>query len=135
MADRSIDHVFAALAHPARRKMLDLLQQSPGLTIADLTRRFSMSGVGVLKHVRVLERARLIVSRPRGRARMLYFNPVPIQLIYDRWTTDYSAFWSARIADIKERLESPSAFSHASGSENLSASSCATPITRKAQSA
>jgi DNA-binding transcriptional ArsR family regulator len=108
---RSDDHVFAALAHPVRRKMLDLLQQHPGLSIADLARRFRLSGVGALKHVRILQRARLVIARPptSGRAKPLYFNPVPIQLIYDRWTTDYSAFWSARLADVKERLESRSA--------------------------
>lgn len=94
--------------------MLDLLSARPGVTIAELARdaaqnpaktRVRMSAVGVLKHVRVLERAGLVISEREGRVRRLYFNPVPIQLIYDRWTDQYQGFWSARLADIKERLE------------------------------
>ncbi len=106
MSFASLDRVFSALASPARRRMLDILQAAPGCTIADLGTHFRMSDVGVLKHIRVLERARLVLSRREGRVRRLFFNPVPIQLVYDRWTTDYSGFWTARMADIKERLES-----------------------------
>jgi len=100
-----MDRVFAALCNPARRRMLDILQGQSGCTIADLAQRFRMSAVGVLKHVRVLERARLVVSRREGRVRRLYFNSVPIQMIHDRWTDRYSAFWAGRLADMKERLE------------------------------
>jgi DNA-binding transcriptional ArsR family regulator len=106
MADDPLDLVFGALANPVRRRILDLLLQQPGATIAALTDHFNMSGVGVLKHVRVLEEAGLIVSHKQGRERWLYSNVVPIQLIYDRWTTDYARFWAGRVADIKERLES-----------------------------
>ena len=105
MTPAALDRVFAALASPARRRMLDLLQETPGCTVAELGGHFRMSDVGVLKHVRVLEKARLVLSRREGRVRRLFFNPVPIQLVYDRWTTDYSRFWTARMADIKERLE------------------------------
>lgn len=97
--------VFAALANPVRRAMLDLLLEHPGSTIAALAARFNMSGVAALKHVRVLERARLIVSRREGRERKLAFNAAPIQQIYDRWTCDYARFWSARIVDLKDRIE------------------------------
>lgn len=106
MTDDELDSVFAALAHPARRRMLDLLRESPGLSIAALTEHFEMSGVGVLKHVRVLEEAGLVHGEREGREKHLYFNLVPIQLVYDRWTDEYSRFWVARLADIKERIES-----------------------------
>ena len=85
--------------------MLDLLRDRPGSTIAELASRFRMSAVGVLKHVRVLERSRLVVSRPQGRVRRLYFNLVPIQMIHDRWTDHYGGFWAERISDMKEGLE------------------------------
>ncbi|MGD9690876.1 MAG: ArsR/SmtB family transcription factor [Phycisphaerales bacterium] len=104
-----LDRAFAALASPARRRMLDLVQANPGLSIADLAARFRMSAVGVLKHVRNLERAGLLLSRREGRVRRLFFNPVPIQQIYDRWTDRYTSFWSARMVDIKERLEARAA--------------------------
>ncbi len=98
--------VFAALAHPSRRQMLDLLRDTPGMSVAALAEHFAMSSVGVLKHVRVLERASLIHAEKHGREKRLYFNVVPIQLVYDRWTDQYSQFWAARLADIKERIES-----------------------------
>lgn len=105
--------VFAALANPTRRAMLDTLLEHPGSTIASLAERFDMSGVAALKHVRILERARLIVSRREGRERHLDFNAAPIQQIYDRWSSDYASFWTARIVDIKERIESAAATSAA----------------------
>jgi predicted transcriptional regulator len=106
MKDADLNHLFAALAHPVRRRMLDLLRDAPGLSIAALAEHFTMSAVGVLKHVRVLERAALIHSEKHGREKHLFFNVVPIQLVYDRWTDQYSRFWAARLADIKDRLES-----------------------------
>jgi DNA-binding transcriptional ArsR family regulator len=107
MTGAALDKVFSALAHPARRRILDLLQRSPGSSIAGLGRHFRMSDVAVLKHVAVLRSAGLVHSERRGRERRLYFNIVPIQLVYDRWTDRYSAFWAGRLADLKERLESP----------------------------
>ncbi|NUQ51936.1 MAG: helix-turn-helix transcriptional regulator [Phycisphaerales bacterium] len=106
MKDADLNHLFAALAHPVRRRMLDLLRDAPGLSIAALAEHFTMSAVGVLKHVRVLERAALIHSEKHGREKHLFFNVVPIQLVYDRWTDQYSRFWAARLADIKDRIES-----------------------------
>ena len=99
------DAVFGALAHPARRRMLDLLQAQPGMTIAALAAHFDMSSVGVLKHVRVLEGASLVLSHKQGRERLLYVNLIPIQLIYDRWTDVYGAFWAGRLSDLKDRIE------------------------------
>ncbi|MBL8761753.1 MAG: helix-turn-helix transcriptional regulator [Phycisphaerae bacterium] len=106
MKDDDLDQLFAALAHPARRRMLDLLRDSPGVSIAALADHFDMSAVAVLKHVRVLERAGLVHAEKHGREKHLFFNAVPIQLVYDRWTDQYSQFWAARLADLKERIES-----------------------------
>lgn len=86
--------------------MLDLLQEAPGISIAALTSHFEMSPVGVLKHVRILEGAGLVHSVKQGRVRKLYFNAMPIQLIYDRWTDRYSQFWAGRLSDFKSRIES-----------------------------
>lgn len=86
--------------------MLDLVQQDPGQTIVALAAHFDMSSVGVLKHVRVLEAAGLLLTHKHGRERLLYVNLVPIQQIYDRWTNTYASFWSTQMVDLKERLES-----------------------------
>ena len=104
--------VFVALANPMRRAMLDVLLEHPGSTIAFLAERFGVSGVAALKHVRVLEKARLVVSKREGRERHLHFNAAPIQQVYDRWTCDYARFWTARIVDFKERIESEHARQH-----------------------
>ena len=58
-----------------------------------------------MKHLKVLETANLVLSKKSGRERHLFFNPVPIQMVYDRWTNKYSAFWSARLVDLKQRIE------------------------------
>lgn len=106
MRDEDVDDLFAALAHAGRRRMLDLVMGAPGMSIAALSSHFGMSRIAVLKHIRTLERVELLLSKKRGRTRHLYFNPVPIQLIHDRWTTQYSAFWSERMVDMKSRIES-----------------------------
>ena len=102
------DQLFQALAHQARRQMLDLLQAAPGLSVAALASHFDISRIAVMKHLKVLEAAQLVLSKKAGRERHLFFNPVPIQMVYDRWTDKYSAFWSARLVDLKTRVESQS---------------------------
>ena len=109
MKDGQVDALFAALAHAGRRRMLDLVMGAPGMSVKALASHFDMSRIAVLKHLRTLERVELILSRKRGRTRHLYFNPIPIQLIHDRWTTQYSAFWSERMVDVKSRIESRAA--------------------------
>ena len=100
-----MDAVFAALAHPARRRMLDILIDMPGCSVNDVAKylaaRFPMSRIAVMKHLKVLQRADLVISQKNGRIRELHFNAAPIQLIHDRWTTKYSRFWAAHVNDIK----------------------------------
>jgi DNA-binding transcriptional ArsR family regulator len=99
------DRLFAALAHRARRRMLDLLAQAPGMTVTALASHFDMSRIASMKHLRALEAAGLVLSERRGRTRRLFLDPSPIQEIYDRWTTRLTAFWASRMADIKTRVE------------------------------
>jgi DNA-binding transcriptional ArsR family regulator len=106
MTPESLSAVFAALAHPVRRKILDVVKDRSGCSVHDVCDYFEISRIAVLKHLRALERARLIVSRKEGRTRQLYFNAVPIQMIYDRWTSDYSALWASKLTRIKYRIES-----------------------------
>ena len=101
----SMDAVFHALAHAGRRKIIDIVKNSPGSNVNELCRHFDVSRIAVLKHVNLLEDAGLIVSERDGRARRLYFNVVPIQLIYDRWSDEYSGWWAGRLADVKYRVE------------------------------
>jgi DNA-binding transcriptional ArsR family regulator len=103
--DREQDDVFHALANAARRRILDILREHPGANVNDVCAFFDTSRIAVMKHLRVLEDAGLVISKREGRSRRLYFNAVPIQMIYDRWTTEYSALWARRLTDLKYRVE------------------------------
>lgn len=105
LTDPDMDAVFQALANPSRRHMLDLVKASPGMGVGALAGEFDVSRIAVMKHLRVLEDAGLIVSQKDGRMRRLYFNAVPIRMIHDRWTTEYSAYWSGTLAQIKYAAE------------------------------
>jgi DNA-binding transcriptional ArsR family regulator len=83
------DLVFKALANPARRFLLDLLFVRDGRTLAELEAELEMTRIGVMKHLRVLEDAGLVVTRRSGREKLHFLNPVPIRLIYDRWIDKY----------------------------------------------
>ena len=100
-----LDAVFMALGHRDRRRILDLVRNNPGCRVEDLGPHFTTSRIAILKHLKVLTRADLIVSRKVGRERLLYFNVMPIQIIYDRWATDFSAHWAGPIAQMKYRVE------------------------------
>ena len=97
--------VFLALASPHRRRMLDILVEMPGCNVNDVAKYFDMSRIAVMKHLRVLEEAELIVSEKVGRSREMHFNVAPIQAIHDRWSTEYSRFWSGQVMDIKYAAE------------------------------
>ncbi len=97
--------IFRALADPTRRRLLDLLFELDGRTVTELEAGLPMTRFGVMKHLRVLEEAGLITTRKAGRARLHYLNPVPIQLISDRWISKYSATRVSALADLKSVLE------------------------------
>lgn len=99
------DRVFHALAHADRRRMLDLVRTDPGCTVKALCRHFDVSRIAVLKQLNVLEAAQLIVSEKAGRERHLYFNLVPIQQIYERWTDEYGGVWASHLTSLKHRIE------------------------------
>ena len=99
------ESVFRALADPSRRRLLDLLFERDGRTLTELESELPMTRFGVMKHLRVLQAAGLIATRKVGRARLHYLNPVPIQLISDRWINKYSAARASALADLKTALE------------------------------
>ena len=100
-----MDAVFRALADPTRRGLLDTLFKRDGQTLGELCRRLAMTRFGVMKHLRVLEEAGLVVTRRRGREKLHFLNPVPIRLIHDRWIDKYTAPWAALLSDLKNELE------------------------------
>src|SRR5438128_1609933 len=85
------DRVFKALADPTRRLLLDRLFERDGRTLTELEAHVEMTRFGVMKHLRVLEEAGLVVSRKVGREKLHHLNPVPIRLIHDRWIDKYTA--------------------------------------------
>ena len=105
LADRDMNAVFQALANESRRRMLDIVKEEPGIGVGALASEFDVSRIAVMKHLAVLEEASLIVSEKDGRTRRLYFNAAPIQMIHDRWTTEYSAYWAGQVTRIKYLAE------------------------------
>ncbi len=103
--DDNADLVFHALAHAIRRKILDLVREDPGQSVGELAKVFDVSRIAVMNHLAVLESAGLIISEKESRSRRLYLNPVPIQMIYERWTDEYSAIWAERVTAIKYAAE------------------------------
>jgi|GEM_PF-14501 len=99
------DPVFKALADPTRRFLLDQLFERDGRTLTELESGLEMSRFGVMKHLRVLEEAGLVVTRRSGREKLHYLNPVPIRLIHDRWISKYRERHAAALADLKRELE------------------------------
>ena len=99
--------MFRALADPTRRELLDELFREDGQSLTALQTRFEMSRFGVMKHLRLLETAGLVVTRRRGREKLHFLNPVPIRLIHDRWVSKYTEPWAAALSELKERLERP----------------------------
>jgi predicted transcriptional regulator len=109
MKPESMNAVFLALACPTRRKILDIVKARPGCGVKHVAKFFAMSRIAVMKHLRVLVEAGLLLSEKEGRNRKLYFNCVPIQMIYDRWTSEYSALWASRLTEVKYRVEAKEA--------------------------
>jgi uncharacterized protein YndB with AHSA1/START domain len=100
-----MDAVFRALADPTRRSLLDELFRQDGQTLSALEGRLPMTRFGVMKHLRQLEEANLVVTRRRGREKLHFLNPVPIRLVHDRWVSKYAEPWAAALSGLKNRLE------------------------------
>lgn len=100
-----MDDVFKALADPSRRQLLDQLFERDGQSLGALEATLPMSRFGVMKHLKVLEGAGLVVSERRGREKLHFLNPVPIRVIYDRWVSKYAAAWAGPLTQLKYDLE------------------------------
>ncbi len=100
------DAVFKALADATRRHLLDRLFRRGGLTLGELEASVEgMSRFGVMKHLRVLEAAGLVVTRREGREKLHYLNPVPIRLVHDRWIHKYAEGPASALSSLKRQLE------------------------------
>ena len=102
------DRVFRALADPTRRHLLDRLFERDGRTLTELESELEMTRFGVMKHLRVLEDAGLVVPRREGREKHHFLNPVPIRLIHDRWIDKYTERHATALVDLKKALEEDS---------------------------
>jgi uncharacterized protein YndB with AHSA1/START domain len=100
-----MDEVFKALGDPTRRKLLDELFERDGQTLSALEGQLPMTRFGVMKHLKVLEEAGLVVTRRRGREKVHFLNPVPIRLVHDRWVSKYAEPWAATLTGLKHRIE------------------------------
>ncbi len=103
------DRVFKALADPTRRLLLDRLFSRDGRTLTELESELAMTRFGVMKHLRVLEDANLIVTRRSGREKLHFLNVVPIRLIHDRWIDKFTEHRVSALTDLKRQLEKDSA--------------------------
>ena len=97
--------MFKALADRTRRLLLDRLYERDGRTLVELESEVEMSRFGVMKHLRVLEAAGLVVTRKAGRTRLHFLNPVPVRQIHDRWLGKYTAHRAATLIALKRTLE------------------------------
>src|SRR5689334_14164808 len=100
-----MDRVFKALADPSRRKLLDRLYANNGQTLGQLCERLEMTRQAVTKHLRVLEEANLVTTLWRGREKLHYLNPVPIQEIYERWIGKFERQNLSALHRLKQSLE------------------------------
>lgn len=106
MAERAdTDLLFKALADPSRRKLLDLLNAHDGRTLNELCEHLDMTRQGVTQHLDVLEAASLVVTMRRGREKLHFLNPVPLQHIYERWIAKFEKPRLSALSDLKRRLE------------------------------
>jgi DNA-binding transcriptional ArsR family regulator len=101
-----LEPVFKALADPTRRFLLDLLFEREGRTLSELEAEVAMTRFGVMKHLRVLEDAGLVLTKKQGREKLHFLNPVPIRLVHDRWIDKFTERQVTALADLKKELES-----------------------------
>jgi uncharacterized protein YndB with AHSA1/START domain len=103
--EERMDDVFRALADPTRRSLLDELFKHDGQSLSALEARLPMTRFGVMKHLRVLEEAGLVITRRRGREKLHFLNVVPIRLVHDRWVSKYAEPWAAGLSALKTTIE------------------------------
>ena len=103
--DTVVDQVFKALADPVRRLLLDRLRESNGQSVKSLCAKLEMTRQAVAKHLRILERATLVVTRRKGREKLHYLNPVPIHEIAERWIGRFEHGRLQALSDLKAQLE------------------------------
>jgi DNA-binding transcriptional ArsR family regulator len=99
------DLVFKALADPTRRHLLDRLFDRDGRTLTELESEVDMTRFGVMKHLRLLEEAGLVVTRRSGREKLHFLNPIPIRLIHNRWIDKYTELQVSALTELKDKLE------------------------------
>jgi len=99
------DVLFKALADPSRRKLLDLLHAHDGRTLIELCKHLNMTRQGVTQHLKLLETANLVTSVRRGREKLHFLNPVPLQEIYERWIAKFEKPRLKALSELKQRLE------------------------------
>src|SRR5579862_43779 len=108
MAERTnTDVLFKALADPSRRRLLDLLYAHDGRTLNELCEHLDMSRQGVTQHLNLLEEANLVATVRRGREKLHFLNPVPLQEIYERWLGKFDKPRLKALSNLKRRLEDP----------------------------
>ena len=102
-----MDHelVFKALADVSRRKLLDLLFIKQGRSLSELEEYLPMTRFGVMKHLKLLKEAGLVRTEKNGRETLHYLNPIPIQMVYDRWVSKYAKGWARSLTELKYDLE------------------------------
>jgi uncharacterized protein YndB with AHSA1/START domain/biotin operon repressor len=100
-----MDEIFKALADPTRRGLLDELFRDDGQSLSALEERLPMTRLGVMKHLKILEEAGLIVTKRRGREKLHFLNAVPIRLVHDRWVSKYAEPWVATLSELKQVIE------------------------------
>jgi len=118
----TMDAVFRALADPTRRSLLDELFARDGQTLTALEQRLTMTRFGVMKHLKVLEQAGLVVTRKRGREKLHFLNPVPIRLVHDRWVSKYAEPWVSALSGLKTQIEEDAMDTQSSGKRPWTAS-------------
>ena len=98
-----MDEVFKALADEGRRSLLDALRGRDGQSLGELCEVLpEMTRFGVMKHLRVLEEAHLVVAERSGRSKLHYLNPVPIREIHDRWISRYAEPFVTSLLGLRE---------------------------------
>lgn len=101
----SMDAVFRALADPARRRLLDSLHARNGQTLGELCKGHDMTRQAVTKHLAILEEANLVATQRRGREKLHFINPVPLNAIAERWIRKFQQRHLSALSALKKSLE------------------------------